>query len=153
MMPLRHTRSGGVALADEAYLNPAVAVDAIALREGASGTEALLIRRGGRPWKGRLAFPGGFVDHGEDPKDAVLRELIEETGVTGHAPVLFAVHGDPKRAPRNHIIAIFYMVSVDSGAVPFAGDDAANAEWVPIEGLRADLMAGDHIQVIERIRE
>ena len=140
-------------MADESYLNPSVAVDAIALRGGPSGTEALLIRRGAEPWKGRLAFPGGFVDRGEDPEDAVLRELVEETGVTGNDPKLFAVHGHPKRDPRKHIIAIFYMVSVDSDAVPFAGDDAAQAEWFPIGGLSSDLMAGDHIRVIERIRE
>ena len=47
----------------DGYSNPAVAVDAVALREGEAGIEALLIRRGGAPevWKGRWAFPGGFV--------------------------------------------------------------------------------------------
>jgi 8-oxo-dGTP diphosphatase len=140
-------------LADEAHLNPAVAVDAIALREGVAGTEALLIRRGKQPWKGRLAFPGGFVGRGEDPEHAVLRELTEETGVTGFEPVLFAVHGDPHRDPRQHIVAIFYKVKVNSDAVPFAGDDAAHAEWVSIEGLHADQMAGDHIRIIRRLCE
>ena len=62
----------------DGYNNPSVAVDAVALRDGDSGTEALLIRRGAEPWKGRLGFPGGFVENGEDPKDAVLRELEEE---------------------------------------------------------------------------
>ena len=140
-------------MADEAHLNPAVTVDAIALREGVAGTEALLIRRGEQPWKGRLAFPGGFVDRGEDPEHAVLRELTEETGVTGFKPTLFAVHGDPHRDPRQHIVAIFYKVSVNPDAVPFAGDDAAHAEWVSIEGLHADQMAGDHIRIIRRLRE
>ena len=140
-------------MADEAHLNPAVTVDAIALREGVAGTEALLIRRGEQPWKGRLAFPGGFVDHGEDPEHAVLRELAEETGVTGFKPALFAVHGDPHRDPRQHIVTIFYKVSVNPDAVPFAGDDAMHAEWVSIEELHADQMAGDHIRIIERLRE
>ena len=59
------------------YRNPALAVDAAVRR----GNEVLLIQRGNEPWKGAWALPGGFVDYGEDPRDAVLRELEEETGV------------------------------------------------------------------------
>ncbi len=70
----------------DGYRNPAVAVDAVALREGESGTEALLIRRGGEPqvWQGRWGFPGGFVDYGEDPEHAVLRRsTATPTGIRG----------------------------------------------------------------------
>ena len=137
----------------DGYSNPAVAVDAVALREGESGTEVLLIRRGGEPWKGRLAFPGGFVDYGEDPERAVLRELEEETGVDGFDPVALAIHGDPDRDPRKHIIALFYLIDVDPEAVPRGGDDAADAAWVPIAGLTANQVAGSHIQIIEMLRE
>ena len=59
------------------YRNPALAVDAAVRR----GDEVLLIQRGNEPWKGAWALPGGFVDYGEDPTDAVLRELEEETGL------------------------------------------------------------------------
>ena len=62
-----------------AYRNPSLAVDAIALRDGLQGVQVLLITRGFPPWEGRLAFPGGFVEIGEDPETAVLRELSEET--------------------------------------------------------------------------
>ena len=137
----------------DGYSNPAVAVDAVALREGESGTEVLLIRRGGEPWKGRLAFPGGFVDYGENPERAVLRELEEETGVDGFDPVALAIHGDPDRDPRKHIIALFYLVDVDPEAMPRGGDDAADAAWVPIAGLTANQVAGSHIQIIEMLRE
>ena len=64
----------------DGYRNPSVAVDAVALRESEAGIEALLIRRGSEPWLGRLAFPGGFVDIGGDPGDAVLREIGRASG-------------------------------------------------------------------------
>ena len=141
------------ACGSDGYSNPAVAVDAVALREGESGTEVLLVRRGGGPWKGRLAFPGGFVDYGEDPKRAVLRELEEETGVDGFDPVALAIHGDPGRDPRKHIVALFYLVDVDPEDEPRGRDDAAEAAWVSIGGLTAEQMAGDHIESIEMLSE
>ncbi len=51
----------------DGFRNPALAVDAIALREKSDVVEVLLIRRGHPPYQGRMAFPGGFVDIGEDP--------------------------------------------------------------------------------------
>ena len=137
----------------DGYNNPSVAVDAVALREGDSGTEALLIRRGAEPWKGRLGFPGGFVENGENPEDAVLRELEEEAGVDGFDPVALAIHGDPHRDPRKHIIALFYLVDVEPEAVPRGGADAAEAAWVPLAGLTAEDMSGDHIRIVEMLRE
>ena len=59
-------------MVDEAtYRNPSLAADAIALRDGPRGAQVLLITRGFPPWEGRLAFPGGFVEVGEDPENAV----------------------------------------------------------------------------------
>ncbi len=107
------------------------------------------------PQGGRVGwgFPGGFVDYGEDPEHAVLRELEEETGVDGFDPVALAIHGDPDRDPRKHIIALFYLVDVDPEAVPRGGDDASDAAWVPIVGLTAEQVAGSHIGIIEMLRE
>ena len=73
------------------YRNPALAVDAAVRR----GNQVLLIQRGNEPWKGAWALPGGFVDYGEDPTDAVLRELQEETGLTGRIVRLLDAKGDP----------------------------------------------------------
>ena len=138
---------------EEGYRNPSLAVDAIALRDGSHGAQVLLITRGLPPWEGRLAFPGGFVEMGEDPETAVLRELREETGIEGSEPELFAVRGGPDRDPRKHIVSIFYLVRVDSGSIPVAGDDAINAEWIDLKSLEAEQVAGDHFSVIEQLRK
>ena len=78
------------------------------------------------PFKGSLAFPGGFVDYNEDPEVGCLRELEEECGIKGKGIELVTVAGNPKRDPRTHVISIVYHVHIDetSGEAK-AGDDAA----------------------------
>jgi len=133
---------------NDTWPKPSLAVDAIATRNGKNGMEVLLIRRGNDPWKGEWAFPGGFVDEGEDPKDAVLRELLEETGIIGEAPCLHTVRGNPKRDPRKHIVSIFYRVDIDPESTPIGGDDAAYADWVEADFVINEGMAGDHLEVL-----
>ena len=135
----------------DGFRNPSLAVDSICLRNG--GEEVLLIRRGRSPWKGKLAFPGGFVDYGEDPEIAALRELLEETGIEGRNPQLYAVKGSPDRDPRKHIVSIFYMIHVDGESEPEAGDDAAEAEWANVNSISSEDIAGDHFDIIEQLRK
>ena len=136
---------------NDTWPKPSLAVDAIATRKGENGMEVLLIRRGNNPWKGAWAFPGGFVDEREDPKDEVLRELLEETGISGHSPRINTVRGDPNRDPRKHIVSIFYFVEVDPKSIPIGGDDAAYANWVGIDVATNEGMAGDHLDVLLNI--
>jgi len=137
------------------YQNPSVTVDAVATREGVDGLELLMIKRGKDPreWEGMWAFPGGFVDYGEDPEDAVVRELLEETGVVGKHPLSLTILGKPGRDPRKHCVGLFYLVEVDSESEPVGGDDAVDAQWVPINQLTPENVAGDHSEVIELLRE
>ena len=137
------------------YQNPSVTVDAVATREGVDGLELLMIKRGKDPqeWEGMWAFPGGFVDYGEDPEDAVVRELLEETGVVGKYRLSLTILGKPGRDPRKHCVGLFYLVEVDSESEPVGGDDAVDAQWVPINQLTPENVAGDHSEVIELLRE
>ncbi|KAJ5067630.1 adp-ribose pyrophosphatase [Anaeramoeba ignava] len=124
------------------YKRPAVTVDAAIYRIKNSEIEVLVVKRKNDPFKGYYAFCGGFVDYGEDPKDAVLRELKEETNLDGKNPILFDVRGAPDRDPRGHTISIFYSVEmVDPNQEPKGGDDAAEAMFVPLStvlGLNFD---------------
>ena len=128
------------------WLNPALAVDAAVQR----GEDVLLIQRKYPPMVGYWGLPGGFVERDENPLDAVLRELKEETGLTGSNPELLMVMGDPQRDPRKHIVSIVYSVSVAKGE-PTAGDDAADARFWPLSAILAgDVpMAGDHLQIVK----
>ena len=136
---------------NDPWPKPSLAVDAVVTRINGNETEALLIRRGNDPWKGAWAFPGGFVELDENPTDAVLRELMEETGVKGNNPQVLTVKGNPDRDPRKHIVSIFYQVDDDSNSMPRAGDDAAHAEWISVNTVMKEGMAGDHIEVLQNL--
>lgn len=135
----------------DGYYNPAVAVDAACTRSNSSGIEVLMITRNLSPGQGLLALPGGFVDYGEDPEDAVLRELVEETGLVGTLNKLLCVRGDPERDPRKHIVSVVYLVDVDHDADLMAGDDAAAAGWYSLQELLElpDQVAFDHREILE----
>ncbi len=69
------------------FADPKVAV--AALVEAAS--QVLLVRRLNEPYQGCWTLPAGFVDAGEDPAEAVVRELFEETGMQGGVTGLHSV--------------------------------------------------------------
>ena len=119
---------------------PQLAVDGVVIR----GTDVLLITRGKEPWKDELAFPGGFVEEGESPEVAVIRELKEETGLEGQVIRIIGVKGKPERDPRGHVVSLAYLV--DANGDPQAGDDASAASWYPISEVQS--MAGDHMEIL-----
>ena len=67
------------------YLVPRTAADAIVIKKNkeTSDYELLLITRKKETFHGKLAFPGGHIDYGEDPLIACVRELQEECGIIG----------------------------------------------------------------------
>ena len=85
----------------------------------------LLVRRGRDPHRGRWSLPGGRVEAGESPEQAVEREVLEETGlaVRAGAPVGRArIQGD---AVVYDVLDLACTLSTPA-AVPVAGDDAAD---------------------------
>jgi ADP-ribose pyrophosphatase YjhB (NUDIX family) len=100
----------------------AVAVDADRL---------LLIRRGRGPAAGEWSVPGGRVNAGETMAEAVVREMIEETGLES---VCGELVGWVERIAADHHFVIFdFAVAVLDPAGLRAGDDAAEAQWVPVD--------------------
>ena len=80
--------------------------NAIVIREteDSRGHEVLLCTRGKDPFKGSLAFPGGHVEPNEAPDVACLRELKEETDLTGSSLELLTIREDAFRDPRKHMV-------------------------------------------------
>ncbi|WP_246281130.1 NUDIX hydrolase [Saccharibacillus qingshengii] len=90
----------------------------------------LLIRRGGHPYLGCWALPGGFVRPTETADEAAARELREETGVDRIYLEQLHTFSDVGRDPRTWVMSCAYMALVDSrGLHVEAGDDADRAAW------------------------
>lgn len=131
-----------------------VAVDIVLFRpsreEGNVWPEVLLIRRGGAPYRGRWALPGGMVDPGEPPAQAARRELEEETGIQVERLTKIGVFEAPGRDPRQrHVQSHAYSAFGDFPDAQ-AGDDATAAEWVPIQQAQSARLAFDHQEIIAR---
>jgi 8-oxo-dGTP diphosphatase len=88
----------------------------------------LLIKRGHEPGAGLWSLPGGRIEPGETDAEALVREMLEETGLTVEPGRLI---GSVKRPGRGgDVIDIRdYAATVISGTLR-AGDDAADARWV-----------------------
>ena len=108
-------------------MRPEVCVGAIAVDEG----QLLLVRRGRGPAAGAWSVPGGRVEAGETLAEAVLRELAEETGLEGVCDEL--VGWVERMGPDHHYVILDFAVTVLEPRDPRAGDDAAEAEWVPLD--------------------
>jgi bifunctional NMN adenylyltransferase/nudix hydrolase len=144
---------------------PFVTADAVVVQSG----HVLLVERGRLPGKGLLALPGGFVGTDERIRDAVIRELREETGIADAKgqipPAMLAsfiedhrtrVFDAPNRSLRGRIITHAFLFRLPDRRKLFAvkgGDDAAHAQWHRIGDLRPEMFFEDHWSIIEEMAD
>ncbi len=114
------------------YPRPSVTADVVIFRQSHDRLpEVLLVRRGGHPFLGRWALPGGFAERNEPLEKTAARELMEETGVAGAELKLVGVYSAPGRDPRGWTVSAAYAAAV-TNAEARAGDDAADVRWFPL---------------------
>lgn len=126
------------------YERPSVTADIIAFmirsqesgnyrRNSKTSLSLLLIKRGGHPFKGCWALPGGFLNPGETIEQCALREIEEETSVKPASIMSVGMFSDPGRDPRGWIISnAFVSILSESTVTQQYGDDAADAQWFDV---------------------
>lgn len=133
------------------YPRPAVTADVILLKKSAAGTLVLLIERGHAPFEGMWALPGGFLNMDETLEEAALRELAEETGITGVTLKQFHTFSKVNRDPRHRTVTtVFTGFATAHTPEPRAGDDASKAMWFDLDALPP--LAFDHGMVLEMLK-
>ena len=93
----------------------------------------LLVKRSEEPKKGYWCLPGGFMELGEKPDQSALRELEEETGLSGRIDMLIGITSNVSPVYFT-VLMMGYLVKDYTGTLK-AGDDAADAAWFHPEEL------------------
>ena len=136
------------------YPHPAVTTDCVIFGFDGERLQVLLIERGIEPYKGKWAFPGGFLKMDETAEEGARRELKEETGLDGAYMEQFHTFSAPERDPRERVITIAYYALVKIQEVK-GGDDVASARWFPLDEIPP--LAFDHDYILrmatQRLRE
>ena len=129
---------------------PIVGVGAVVLRDN----KILLVKRGYPPGKGKWSIPGGVPEVGESLKDAVLRELYEETGIEGRVKgVVFVgeyIERDENGRVRYHYVLVDFLVEPVGGRLR-ASTDAVDVGFFELsEALKLELTSSTR-KLVEKL--
>jgi ADP-ribose pyrophosphatase YjhB (NUDIX family) len=119
-------------------------VSAVLVREDLEpGRQHLLLTK--RTDNGRWSLPAGIVEPGEQPAEAIIREVAEETGVVAHADRLALLTAEPETAYANgdrvQYIAMCFRCSYVSGEAVVADEESTAVAWFATDELPNELDA------------
>ena len=127
---------------------PPVLVSAGVIVEGAR--VLLSQRKSGTHLAGAWEFPGGKVEPGEDPRDALARELQEELGIDVEVgePLEITFH----RYPTKSVLLLFFAAARRSGSPEPRAIDVAAVRWASVDELRDEEFPPADVAVLAKVR-
>lgn len=116
-------------------------------------SSVLLVKRGKPPVSGLWSLPGGHIEPGEPAREAALREVTEETGVTAEIIGLADTHdviirGTDSMLKAHYLLAVFYGRWI--AGEPVAATDCADARFVPVEEVGSYPLTEGAQRIIEK---
>jgi len=110
----------------------------------------ILIKRKFAPFKDKYALPGGFIKYNEDPEQAIIREVREETNLAVKIVSKIGTYDQKGRDPRGKIVSTAYRCRLVKGlSLIQEGDDALTVKIIPIDQLKNLEFAFDHNQILK----
>jgi 8-oxo-dGTP diphosphatase len=129
---------------------PIVGVAAVVLREK---KEVLLVRRASDPLRGQWSLPGGMLELGETLRQAVTREVLEETGlrvrVNEVLEVFDSIIPDAEGRTQFHYVLIDFLC-LPAGGEPRAGSDVSEVSWADVDELERFGLSENALTVIRK---
>ena len=110
-----------------------------------------MVQRAVDPAKGQWSLPGGYMDAGEMPLDALQRELNEEVGLpveVGCLLDIFPMVND--EGERIGIVLAFEAGPSESAAIPYVADDVQAAGWYRPEEIPTDIAFDSTRSLLQR---
>jgi ADP-ribose pyrophosphatase YjhB (NUDIX family) len=124
------------------------------LDRGSRHPKAALIAR--RDKRGRLVWslPKGHIEAGETPEAAAIREVFEETGITGSivaslGTIDFWFMADERRV---HKTVHHYVLEAHDLELSDADAEVAEVAWVPLDEVASRLRYADERRLVDRVR-
>ncbi len=115
--------------------------------------QVLLVRRANPPLQGEWSIPGGLVETGETTRDAIIREVLEETGLRIEVAALVEVFErilrDSQSRVQYHYVLLDYRCRVLSGQAQ-AGSDVSEVRWATLDELELLSVAPETCAVIRK---
>ena len=115
--------------------------------------QILVVRRANPPLQGQWSIPGGLVDTGETTREAVIREIREETTLNIEPVELVEVFErilrDSDSRVQYHFVVIDYLCRLVSGE-PHAGTDVSEIRWARFEELNGLGITSETTSVIRK---
>ena len=134
---------------------PIIGVGGIVFHED----QILLVKRGNEPALGQWSIPGGVVHTGETLKEAVVREVLEETHleveVLALAKVLERIFREPDGRVAYHYVLVDFLCRRKAGKLK-SGSDAQDALFASLQDLSPYQLATVTLEVInhaDRLRK
>lgn len=120
------------------YDNPAVTAFALVERDG----RYLVLERGQEPYRGSWELPGGFVETGESPAEAVAREIFEETGLRVATPSIIGTYTSRYGDDGKQTVDVAFHCQAPHGDLSLSAE-SSDAAWVSIEQMPPLAFAGE----------
>ncbi len=124
------------------YQNPHAAAGALIIN---GRDEILLVERKDPPMQGDWDLPGGFLDWGEQPLEAIIREIGEELNAAFTPQRLVGAYHSWYDTRGLAVSCCVLLYTGNIAGEPQPGSDAATLRWFPLDALPNNL-AWEHIE-------
>lgn len=128
------------------YKNPIPASACVIINQA---QELLIIKRKFAPAVGEWALPSGYIEIDQDPAQAAVEEMQEETGLKGEIREFLGYYSDYSPLYEK-VISFGFLMNVTGGKLQ-AGDDASEACYVPLNKVQ-ELAFASHNEFVEKAK-